>query len=97
MRIAAQREGKLSGPKLSISSAKAPFEADPDTGRVTRSGNISAGTPIFSPIGESRSVKSSTAPLTENIFRATMIAQRDGRSFTDVESPFLAPEQNVPK
>ena len=97
MSTAAQRAGKLSAPMDSISVANAPLDAAPDMGRVISSGKISAGTPIFSPAGARSSVSNSTAPLALNIRSATMTAQRDGRSFTAVESPDLAPEQKESK
>ena len=93
----ATREAKLSAPHLLYISARTALEALPETGRVSMSGNISAGMPIFVATGESRREMKSAAPDAENMDTATRSAVSVGKSFTQVESPSRAPERKSSK
>ena len=87
----AQSPAKLSAPTCSNSSTKDAVEALPEKGRVSKSGNRSAGTPTAPKRGERRWESNSIAPDAFNIETPTMSAQSVGNSWIDVCSPCFAP------
>ena len=80
----AQSPAKLSAPTFSKSSTKEAVEALPEKGRVSKSGKISAGTPMALTRGERSFDSNSIAPEAFNIETATIKAQSVGRSCTAV-------------
>ena len=74
----AQSAGKLSAPYLASSEEYAAVEALPETGRVSRSGSISAGTPTRSAMGERAVQSASSIPEAFSIFIAIISAMRVG-------------------
>ena len=90
----AQRPAKLSVPTLSKSSTKDAVEALPENGRVSKSGKISAGTPIAPTSGERSFASNSIAPEAFSIETPTISAQSVGKSCTAVWSPCPAPVRN---
>lgn len=76
----AQSPAKLSAPTRSKRSTKEAVDALPEKGRVSKSGKISAGTPIALTRGERRWESNATAPDAFNIETPTISAQSVGRS-----------------
>ena len=92
--IDAHSPEKLSEPTRSKRSTKDAVEALPEKGRVSKSGKISAGTPMAFAIGERSLEINSTAPEAFSIETPTISAQSVGRSCTAVWSPCFAPMRN---
>ena len=89
----AQSPAKLSGPTRSKSSTKEAVDALPEKGRVSKSGKISAGTPMALTRGERSFERNSTAPEAFNIETPTINAQSVGSNCTAVCSPCFAPKR----
>lgn len=83
----AQSPAKLSAPTFSKSSTKEAVEALPEKGRVSKSGKMSAGTPMALTRGARSFESNSTAPDAFTIETPTIRAQSVGRSCTAVCSP----------
>ena len=63
IRAAAMRAACASTPRRAMRSCNAESDPDPDTGRITKKGRSSTGSPSARSAGESRRYASSSAPL----------------------------------
>lgn len=88
-------DAPLSGPHRDNSSENDAIDAEPDMGRVSRSGVISDGSPTAPSTPEREDAMSSASPDANSMDVATISAHSDGKSFAVVRMPLAAPSRNA--